>query len=138
MSKDPYKKLMRGDACWKASERAMRNCDAEIGRVQGDLNSFVASGDKDSAAVCVTELANLSRQKESLQLLRHQCVASKTLPQAPAKTPEEIAATPIEALNSNELFDVYRGSKYAKDLDWNDPNVRGGWVEAQNRRARGQ
>jgi hypothetical protein len=132
------KKWWKSDPYWKASERVLRGTDAELGRVQGDLNSYVAAGDKDSAASAVAELANLSRQKENLVLLRNQYLQSRTPQQQAPKTAEETAATPIQNMNANELMELYRGSKYSRDLDWNDPNVRAGWIEAQNRRARGE
>jgi hypothetical protein len=71
-------------------------------------------------------------------LLRNQYLQSRTPQQQAPKTAEETAATPIQNMNANELMELYRGSKYSRDLDWNDPNVRAGWIEAQNRRARGE
>jgi hypothetical protein len=82
-------------------------------------------------------LVGAAGQQRNLSALHDQYIASKT-PQQPApKTAEETAATPIENLNANELMDVYRNSKYGKDLNWNDPNVRAGWQEAQYRRSKG-
>jgi hypothetical protein len=138
MSKNPYKKMMKSDPYWKASERALRANAAELGRVQGDLNSYVAAGDKDSAAACVTELANLSRQQENLQLLRNQYLQSRTPPQQAPQTREEWQAKPVEHMNYDDALKVFQESKYGKNLDWNDANMRAGYQEAMRRRQRGE
>ena len=45
---------------------------------------------------------------------------------------------PIELMERNDAMEVWRGRKYAKDLDWADPNVKAGPPEAPRRGTRGE
>jgi hypothetical protein len=134
MAKDPFRK----DPYAKLARRQYQDLQANISAAQADLEAYRQAGDKQSARGALQQIADLTAQQRNLSALHDQYVASKTPQQAPAKTAEEIAATLIQNMTGDELLALYRSCEYGKDLDWNDPNVRAGWVEAQNRRARGE
>jgi hypothetical protein len=124
---------MAKDKYWQASQNALRATDYELARVQSDLNSYVAAGDKESAAVAVSELANLARQRENITLLRQQYAASK---QGPAPlTDEERFHKPLEKMDYNDALALARTSRYGRNLTHNDPAVRSGYAEVARRRA---
>jgi hypothetical protein len=124
------------DKYWAASERALRATSFELSRAQNDLNSAVACGDKDSASVAVMEIADLARRQENIVRLQQQYSASKQPPPMPSA--EERAARPWQKMDWTDIVQMTRGSKYAKDIAPNDPNLVAGYAEAMRRRSRGE
>jgi hypothetical protein len=129
---------MAKDKYWAASQRAARTVDYQIAQAQSDLNTCVSAGDKDGAAQAVLDLSNLARQKENLTLLQQQYAQSRQAAQPQQKSPEEWQAAPISRMDANDAQKLWQTSKYGKDLNWGDENVRRGFVEAMTRRARGE
>jgi hypothetical protein len=127
---------MAKDKYWQASQNALRATDYEMARAQSDLNSYVAAGDKENAAVAVSELANLARQRENITLLQQQYAASKQPPPQPSA--EERASRPWQKMDWQDVVDLARGSKYGKNIQANDPDLIAGYNEAMRRRSRGE
>ena len=87
-------------------------------------------------------LASIQHRKASLERAYNKYVTENTPPQvAPEREDSYLSKrieemTPQDALNMlNETSDM---AKLGGKLDFNDPNVQRGWVEMQNRRARGE
>jgi hypothetical protein len=72
-----------------------------------------------------------------LATLHDQFVASKTPAQTGPQTREEWQAKPVEHMNYDDA-QVFQESKYGKNLNWNDENMRAGYQEAMRRRQRGE
>ena len=102
------------------------------------LERAKANYDHDAAAYAISEIANCDAQRANLSALYDQYIRSQNPPRPPEPTKEERAARPISAMDWNDVVEMTRQSKYAKDIRPDDPNMIAGWNEAQRRRARGE
>jgi hypothetical protein len=121
-----------------AARQQLAQLDAEKAAALADLAAHRANGDRESAACCVQTLANLEAQRQNLTALANQYVASQHPPAQPELSAEERAARPWDRMTPDDGLQIAKTSKYGKNIDWNDPYVRAGYVEAQRRRARGE
>lgn len=119
---------------------AQRMQTLEAGRAQAlaNLEQAKASADYDSAGEAIQNIADIEAEKANLVRLHQQYVQSQQPAAPPELSSEERAAKPLERMSWNDALDLAKTSKYAKDLSWDDPNVRAGYFEAQRRRARGE
>jgi hypothetical protein len=134
MPKDPFRK----DPYVKLARRQYQDLQAGISGAQADLEAFRQSGDKQSARAALQQIADLTAQQRNLSVLHDQCVASKTVPQQPAQSTEQWQHKPPEAMNYDDALQVFKTSKYGKDLDWQNKDVQAGYQEAMRRRQRGE
>lgn len=128
---------MSDDFYSQAASHRLTQIEAERAAALADLAAHRANSDYDSAAASVQALANLDAERQNLVSLHQQYVASQQPAQQPELSEEERNARPWHRMTPQDALDLAKTSKYGKDLDWNDPNVRAGWTEAQARRARG-
>ncbi len=68
--------------------------EAELAPARADLAAHRANSDTDSAAVSIQQIANLEAERQNLNALYQNYVASQQPPQQPELTPEERAAKP--------------------------------------------
>ena len=107
-------------------------------RELADLQAAKAAGDEDSAAASILGIANIDAAKRNLAQLTSEYAGSLNPPAPPPQSREEWQAKPVERMTPADGLEVVRsGSKYGRNLDFNDPNVVAGWHEAQRRRQRG-
>jgi|ERR1700687_3432611 len=121
-----------------AAEQRLRVLEAAKQRAVADLSEARACNDYEAAGVEIQTIASLDDQKASLIRLHQAHVQSQQQAQPVPQTAEEWRTKAVERMTPDDGLQVARGSKYAKDLDWNDPNVRKGYEEASRRRARGE
>jgi hypothetical protein len=120
-----------------AQARAVQ-LEADRATTLAGLAQCRANGDRDTASELIQSLANLDAEKANLLNLTQQYAASQQPPQAPELSAEERAARPWHRMDWNDVVDMARGSKWAKNIAPNDPNMIAGWREAQRRKARGE
>jgi hypothetical protein len=129
---------MAKDFYLRAAKRQARALEAAKSTATANLNEARANRDPDLAGTYVQELADLSAAQENLSRLCNQYLQSQQPPQRPATTPEEWQAKPISAMDAADAIKLYQTSKYGKDLDWSNANLRAGYAEAMRRRSRGE
>jgi hypothetical protein len=112
--------------------------NAERAQAVADLEAARARYDDDGAGEAIQRVADLDAAAASINNLYYRYAASQTPPPQRVLTPEERAAKPISAMNWDDLVDMVRTSKYAKDISPSDENMIAGYYEAQRRRARGE
>lgn len=121
-----------------AAARRMELLQAERAAATADLQAAKSNGDYDGAASAVQQLADLDAAAANLGNLYSRHVQSQT-PAAPEQlSAEEQHAKPWSRMTPQDALELARGSRYGKNLDFNDPHVRAGWAEANRRKARGE
>ena len=115
-----------------------------VGQLEADKAELLAGlarakvdGNDYSATEILQGLANNDQEMRNLNQLHSDYMATRNPQQVPLSR-EEWKAKPIERMNHEDALEVARGSKYAGNLDFNDPYVRAGLAEAAKRRARGE
>lgn len=112
--------------------------EAEMAAAKADLMAHRANNDVESASAAVQQIANLAAEKSNLTQLYNDYVASQQPPQKPYETPEQKAAKPWSQMGWDDIVDLTKTSRYAKDIRADDPNMIAGWHEARARRGRGE
>jgi hypothetical protein len=124
---------MPDDFYLDAAKQQLAMLDAERAATLADLATHRVNQDRESAAGCVQQLANIDAQRQNLRALADQYVASQQPP--PPASPEETAAKPIDRMSYGEVYDwVKKGSKVGID----DDAFKRGIEEVARRRARGE
>jgi hypothetical protein len=116
----------------------MLQLEAQRAASLADLAVHRSNRDADSMAASIQELANIDAETRNLGALYQQYVASQNPPQPPEPSPEERQARPIHRMDWQDVTNLARTSKYARDIQPNDPNLIAGWNEAMRRRSRGE
>jgi hypothetical protein len=127
-----------GDFYSDAASQRLAQIEAMRAQALADLATSKANSDYESAAASVQTIANLEAEKANVANLHRSYVASQTVPTPPELTREERDAKPWNRMTPDDALEIARGSKYGKDLNWDNPDVRAGWAEAQRRRSRGE
>jgi hypothetical protein len=129
----------REDFYLSAGQQRIAQLDAERSAAVADLQAFRASGDYSAASDAIQRIANLDSERSNLENLYQRYVQSQTPYQPPPMTDSELNALPPEKMNVDHvLHSINRTSKYATDLDTNNPYVRHGIALAAQRRQRGE
>jgi hypothetical protein len=120
-------------------ERLIRQIDAELAAARADLSAFDATDDEAGASEAIARINELDLKRQNLESIYSRYVQANQ-PYTPAPlTPEEIDALPAHKMTvDHALNSINRTSKYAKNLDRNDPFVRHGMALAAQRRSRGE
>src|SRR5262249_21728066 len=121
----------------KAAKKQYEALRAARADLLSQLEAHRQAGDPISAAETVQGLANLAADEQNLTATVNQYVASQQ-PQPDLTTPAERAARPPERMDWNDVVELARTSKYAKDIQPNDPGLIAGYNEAMRRRAQGR
>ena len=129
---------MADDFYTSAAQQRFAELEASRAQSLANLQSAKATGDQYSASAAVQELANIDAEVRNLTDLHSRYVQSQNPPPAPEISKEQRAAKNWTEMTPDDALELARNSKYGRDLDWNDPNVRAGFQEAQRRRARGE
>jgi hypothetical protein len=119
-----------------AAQQRLQQLEAQKAQALADLAVHKASNDYQSAAESVQQIANLEAEKTNLVSLHNQYVESQTPPEPVQLSDEEIAAKPIGRMDWSDAMALARTSKYARDLDHNDPLVQAGYRAVLAGRAR--
>jgi hypothetical protein len=127
MSDDFY--LESGKA--RLQEIAVERADALASLERAKLQS-----DYDTAGQCVQQLANLDSEHNNLVGLYNRYVASQQPP--PQPSPEERKARTWDRMDWQDVVDMTRTSKYARNIRPDDPHMLAGYYEAQRRRSRAE
>jgi hypothetical protein len=120
------------------ARQQLERLEANRAQCLADLQAAKANSDYDSAGAAVQELADIEAKKQNVLNLHQQYVASQTPPEPVELTPEERHAKPWDRMDWHDALEIARTSKYASDLDANDPLVQAGFKEVLARRARGE
>ena len=129
---------MADDFYSQAASHRLTLIEAERAAALADLAAHRANSDYDSAAASVQALANLDAERQNLVSLHQNYIASQTPPTPPEVSPEERAAKPWYRMDYSDVLEMAKGSRYGKDLSWNDKNMQAGYHEAMRRKARGE
>jgi hypothetical protein len=130
---------MSDDFYLEAAKTRLNQLDYQRQLALTNLSAAKAQSDYDSAAEAVQEIADLDSARERLVRLHQQHVASQRPPQPLPQTPEELRVKPAEKMTWEDgLAVAVNGSRYGKDLTFDDPNVRRGFAEVMRRRRDGE
>jgi hypothetical protein len=121
-----------------SAKQRLQEISAASAQAKADLEMAKAGGDYQSAASSVQQLADLESQRQNLLNLHDQYIRSQNPPAPPEPSREERQARSWDKMDAIDALNIARGSKYGKDLDFNDPNFVAGFHEAQARRHRGE
>jgi hypothetical protein len=121
-----------------SARRRLEQIEAERAAALADLAAHRANSDYESAGNAIQQVANLDAERANLGTLYQQYVASQTPPSPPELTAEERAAKPWSKMDWSDVVELTRGSRHAKNIKPDDPNMVAGWRETQRRRARGE
>jgi hypothetical protein len=122
---------MSDDFYTDVARRRLAQIEAEEAQAQAHLIAARANGDTDYGTEQAEALEVLALRKQALLQMHQQHVASQNPPPRPQQTREQLRAKPIEQMDGNDAVQIWRTSKYGKDLDWNNPDVRAGWEFAK-------
>ena len=129
---------MADDFYTQAARSRAEAIEMQIAASRADLLVHRNNSDLQAAGETVQQIANLEAERANLTTLYNNYVASQQPRQPEVLTDEERNARPWHKMTPDDALALARTSKYGKSLDWNDPNVRSGYAEAQRRRHRGE
>jgi hypothetical protein len=121
-----------------SARQRLEQIQAERAAAEADLLAHKSNGDSISAAGSIQQLANLAAEQDNLSRLWNSYAASQQPQPAPYVSPEERQARPVSRMDWQDVVDMTRQSRYAKNIRSDDPALVAGWHEAQRRRARGE
>ena len=121
-----------------SAERRIQQLNANRAANLADLEAHKLNGDHDAAGECIQQLANIDAEKANLVQLYQNYEQSQRPPQKPYETPEQKAAKPWSQMGWDDIVDLTRTSKYARDIRPDDQNMIAGWHESQRRKAEGR
>jgi hypothetical protein len=110
---------MTQDFYISAALQRQNELEAERQAALADLAAHKANNDYAAASATVQSLANLQAEATNLKNLCDNYIASQQPRQPERLSDEEKAAKPIHRMNYDDVLDMARTSKYAKDLTWN-------------------
>jgi hypothetical protein len=115
-----------------------RLAELRAGRAQAlaDLEYAKSNADSDGASTALQNIADIDAAEANLGRLYDQYVRSQQPP--PEPSPEERAARPVSHMDWQDVVNLARQSKYARNIRADDPALLEGWREAQRRRSRGE
>jgi aspartyl/asparaginyl-tRNA synthetase len=128
---------MTQDFYISAALQRQNELEAERQAALADLAAHKANNDYAAASATVQSLANLQAEATNLKNLCDNYIASQQPRQPERLSDEEKAAKPIHRMNYDDVLDMARTSKYAKDLTWN-ADMQAGYDEVRARRSRGE
>ncbi len=103
-----------------------------------DLEGAKVSYDDDAAGSALQTIADLDAQRANLMGLYQQYWNSQHPPAPPQPSAEERKARTWDRMDWQDIVDMTRTSKYAKDIRPDDPNMVAGYHEAMRRRRAGE
>jgi hypothetical protein len=121
-----------------SAERRLQQLSANRAANLADLEAHKLNGDHDAAGECIQNLANIDAERANLVQLYQNYTASQQPPQKPYETQEQKQAKPWSQMGWDDVVEMTRTSKYAKDIRPDDPNMIAGWHETRARRSRGE
>jgi hypothetical protein len=130
--------MANDDFYLQAGSQRLAQIEAERAAALPDLAAYKANGDRESAAQSVQQLANLDSELQNLNSLYQRYQQSQNPPAPPPASKEERAARPWDRMDWEDVTNLARQSKYARDIRPDDPGLVAGWQEAQRRRQRGE
>ena len=130
--------MANNDFYTQAAATRANQIEMELAAAKADLLVHRQNSDLESAGASVQQIANLEAEKSNLTALYSAYVQSQRPPQPEQLTDEERLARPWNKMTPDDALQLAKTSKYGKDLDWNNPDVRAGWQEMQRRRSRGE
>ena len=129
---------MSQDFYLNAAQQRAAELEMEISAAKTDLLTMRHNQDLQGAGEAVSRIAQLTAEQSNLRGLVEGYVQSQQPPRQPETSPEERAARPWNRMDWGDVVEVTRGSKWAKDIRPDDPNMIAGWHEARARRGRGE
>jgi hypothetical protein len=129
---------MSDDFYAQSARRRYEQLQAERAAALADLQAHKSNGDADAAAYSVQQVADTDAALANLQNLYSRYQQSQTPPAQPVVSAEERAARPADRMDWQDVVELARGSRYAKNIKPNDPALVAGWNEANRRRQRGE
>jgi hypothetical protein len=130
--------MSNNDFYLSAAQQRQNELEAERQAALADLAAHKANGDTMAASATVQNLANLQAEYSNLKALCDNYIAGQQPRQPEQLTDEERNARPWHKMTADDGLALARTSRYGRDLDWSDQNVRNGYAEAQRRRYRGE
>jgi hypothetical protein len=121
-----------------SAERRLQQLNATRAANLADLEAHKLNGDHDAAGECIQNLANIDAERANLTQLYQNYAQSQQPPQKPYETSEQKQAKPWSQMGWDDIVDLTKTSRYAKDIRPDDPNMIAGWHEARARRSRGE
>jgi hypothetical protein len=129
---------MADDFYTVSARQRLERIEAERAATQADLAAYKANADYESAGQAIQQLANFAAEQENLTHLYNRYVESQRPAPREHLSQEEINARPWNKMTPQDALELARGSRYGKNLTFDDPHVRAGFYEAQRRRNRGE
>ena len=121
-----------------SAQPRLQQLNANRAAALADLEAHRLNADHDAAAECIQQIADLDVARQNLVDLHQRYTQSQQTPRQLDAGPEERHARPWTRMDWNDVVELTRGSKWAKDIRPDDPNMIAGWHEAQRRRSRGE
>jgi hypothetical protein len=129
--------MTMSDFYLNAAQQRAAELEMELSAARTDLLTHRHNQDLQSAGEAVQRIANLTAEQSNLRGLVDGYVQSQQPPRQPELTPEERDAKPWSKMDYNDVLEMCRGSKYAKDLTWN-ADMQAGYEETRRRKSRGE
>jgi hypothetical protein len=128
---------MANDFYLEAARERQNAIELELASCKADLLAHRQNGSLSEAGEAIQRIANLTAEQSNLQSLAQGYIQSQQPRQPERLSDEEKAAKPIHRMNYNDVLEMARTSKYAKDLTWN-ADMQAGYDEVRARRSRGE
>jgi hypothetical protein len=127
---------MSDDFYIESGKSRLQEIQVERADCLATLERAKLQSDYETAGQAVQQIANLDSEYNNLAGLYNRYVASQQPP--PPPTLEERRARPIHAMDWNDIVEMTRQSKYARNIRHDDPWMLAGYQEAMRRRSRGE
>jgi hypothetical protein len=118
---------MADDFYLQAGSQRLAQIEAERAAALADLAAHKANGDRESAAAAIQQIANIDVEMANLNQLYTRYVQSQNPPAPPQPSKESRAKRTWEEMDWQDVVDMTRESKYAKNIRPDDPNLIAGW-----------
>jgi hypothetical protein len=116
----------------------LNQINAERAQELANLEAAKAAYDDHSAKAAIQAIADLDAKRANLSALYSQYVASQNPPRPPEPGAEERRARSWDRMDWQDIVDMTRQSKYARNIRPDDPGLIAGYHEAMRRRRAGE
>src|SRR5262249_39726625 len=126
------------DDMLRSGQRQLERINAQMAEQNANFARARVEGDQDGMDYALQEWSNLENAATNLQNNYARQIAAAQAAQPRVPTLEERRARPFSAMDWNDVVDMTRQSKYARNIRADDPWMVAGYYEAQRRRSRGE
>jgi hypothetical protein len=129
---------MSDDFAQRVAQRRLAEIDAGRAHANAAWKSAEAENDEYSAVEAYKLISDFNKEEQQVRRDYQQHINSQRPPQPVPQTDAEWMSKAPERMDYADAMKIHQKSRYAGNLDHNDPLVQAGYREVMARRARGE